>query len=251
MKFSFTGYGIATPKGSPWRDKISLAILELQEKGEIQMLYDKWWKNTGDTCVRKDKKKESKASALGVDSIGGVFVVLIFGLVFAICVSIGEFCYSARNRRKLLEDGGTMVVAKRRNVYVELLDELCFAFKCLGPRQRPAMKRDCSKCFRQTQMKKENINVPTTILTTALIEDNNKRYLRLRRGSSTEHQTGYCSSYCHSYSLSVSPSPSHSHHLRHVESFRVREHFYYYLFYFIFICLVTIYIYKVDWGVCL
>lgn len=29
------GYGIATPKGSPWRDKISLAILELQEKGEL------------------------------------------------------------------------------------------------------------------------------------------------------------------------------------------------------------------------
>jgi len=40
----FSGYGIATPKGSPWRDKISLAILELQEKGDIQMLYDKWWK---------------------------------------------------------------------------------------------------------------------------------------------------------------------------------------------------------------
>ncbi|KAH9630559.1 hypothetical protein HF086_016063 [Spodoptera exigua] len=41
------GYGIATWKGSPWRDKISLAILELQEKGVIQILYDKWWKNTG------------------------------------------------------------------------------------------------------------------------------------------------------------------------------------------------------------
>lgn len=41
------GYGIATPKGSIWRDKISLAILELQEKGTIQILYDKWWKNTG------------------------------------------------------------------------------------------------------------------------------------------------------------------------------------------------------------
>lgn len=224
MKFSFTGYGIATPKGSPWRDKISLAILELQEKGEIQMLYDKWWKNSDDTCVRKDKKKESKASALGVDSIGGVFVVLIFGLVFAICVSIGEFCYSARKRKRSLEDGG-MVVAKRSNVYVEMIDEFCFALKCLGPRQRPAMKRDCSKCFRQTQLKKENMPVPTTILTTALLEDNNKRYLRLRRGSSVEHQTGYCNSYCHSYSLSVSPSPSHSHHLRHVESFRVRERF--------------------------
>lgn len=64
------GYGIATPMGSPWRDKISLAILELQEKGEIQMLYDKWWKNAGETCIRKDKSKESKANALGVDNIG-------------------------------------------------------------------------------------------------------------------------------------------------------------------------------------
>ena len=40
---------IATPKGSLWRDRISLAILDLQERGEIQMLYDKWWKNTGKT----------------------------------------------------------------------------------------------------------------------------------------------------------------------------------------------------------
>ncbi|CAG9821798.1 unnamed protein product [Phaedon cochleariae] len=64
------GYGIATPKGSPWRDRISLAILELQEKGVIQILYDKWWKNTGDVCNRDDKSKESKANALGVENIG-------------------------------------------------------------------------------------------------------------------------------------------------------------------------------------
>lgn len=38
---------LATSKGSIWRDRISLAILELQEKGTIQILYDKWWKNTG------------------------------------------------------------------------------------------------------------------------------------------------------------------------------------------------------------
>lgn len=56
--------------GSPWRDKISLAILELQEKGEIQMLYDKWWKSPGDTCMRTEKGKESKANSLGVDNIG-------------------------------------------------------------------------------------------------------------------------------------------------------------------------------------
>jgi hypothetical protein len=27
--------------------------LELQEKGTIQMLYNKWWKNTGDVCTRQ------------------------------------------------------------------------------------------------------------------------------------------------------------------------------------------------------
>jgi len=64
--------------GSPWRDKISLAILELQEKGEIQMLYDKWWKNPGDTCTRNDKGKESKANALGVDNIGENIISFIY-----------------------------------------------------------------------------------------------------------------------------------------------------------------------------
>lgn len=65
--------------GSPWRDKISLAILELQEKGEIQMLYNKWWKNPGDTCTRTEKGKESKANALGVSNIGKLILfVYIF-----------------------------------------------------------------------------------------------------------------------------------------------------------------------------
>lgn len=34
------------------------------------MLYNKWWKNPGDTCTRTEKGKESKANALGVSNIG-------------------------------------------------------------------------------------------------------------------------------------------------------------------------------------
>uniref|UniRef100_A0A1A9V1S3 Ionotropic glutamate receptor C-terminal domain-containing protein n=1 Tax=Glossina austeni TaxID=7395 RepID=A0A1A9V1S3_GLOAU len=70
------GYGIATPKGSPWRDKISLAILELQEKGDIQMLYDKWWKSVGETCFPRSNTKQSKANALGFDNIGKYLITL-------------------------------------------------------------------------------------------------------------------------------------------------------------------------------
>ncbi|XP_069680347.1 glutamate receptor ionotropic, kainate 2 isoform X2 [Periplaneta americana] len=130
------GYGIATPKGSPWRDKISLAILELQEKGVIQILYDKWWKNTGDVCNRDDKSKESKANALGVENIGGVFVVLLCGLALAIIVAILEFCWNSKKNAQ----------TDRQSLCSEMAEELRFAVRCHGSRQRPALKRSCTRC---------------------------------------------------------------------------------------------------------
>ncbi|XP_050478224.1 glutamate receptor ionotropic, kainate 2 isoform X6 [Bombus huntii] len=109
------GYGIATPKGSPWRDKISLAILELQEKGVIQILYDKWWKNTGDVCNRDEKSKESKANALGVENIGGVFVVLVCGLALAILVAVLEFCWnSKKNAQSDRQEGGALSMTEMK-----------------------------------------------------------------------------------------------------------------------------------------
>ncbi|XP_046736453.1 glutamate receptor ionotropic, kainate 1 isoform X5 [Diprion similis] len=127
------GYGIATPKGSPWRDKISLAILELQEKGVIQILYDKWWKNTGDVCNRDEKSKESKANALGVENIGGVFVVLLCGLALAILVAILEFCWNSKKHAQ-----------SDRSLCAEMASELRFAVRC-GSRQKPATKQRISR----------------------------------------------------------------------------------------------------------
>ncbi|KAH8252388.1 hypothetical protein KR038_004352 [Drosophila bunnanda] len=143
------GYGIATPKGSPWRDKISLAILELQEKGIIQILYDKWWKNTGDVCNRDDKSKESKANALGVENIGGVFVVLLCGLALAVVVAIFEFCW---NSRKNLN-------TENQSLCSEMAQELRFAIHCHGSKSkhRPR-KRNCLKCSAGTTYVPSNMS---------------------------------------------------------------------------------------------
>jgi len=130
------GYGIATPKGSKWRDPLSLAILELQEKGTIQMLYNKWWKNTGDVCTRQDKSKDSKAHPLSVQNIGGVFVVLLCGLALAIMVAILEFCWNSR--KNAMND--------RQSLCSEMAEELRFAMRCHGSRQKPALRRSCSRC---------------------------------------------------------------------------------------------------------
>ncbi|XP_037716226.1 glutamate receptor ionotropic, kainate 2 isoform X5 [Drosophila subpulchrella] len=145
------GYGIATPKGSPWRDKISLAILELQEKGIIQILYDKWWKNTGDVCNRDDKSKESKANALGVENIGGVFVVLLCGLALAVVVAIFEFCW---NSRKNLN-------TENQSLCSEMAQELRFAMHCHGSKSkhRPR-KRNCLKCSSGPTYVPSNMSMP-------------------------------------------------------------------------------------------
>ena len=88
------GYGIATQLGSPYTDDISLKILEMQEKGDIQKFYNRWWKGGG-TCVR-DEKKDSKANPLNVENVGGIFVVLVAGVILAIVVALFEFIYYAR-----------------------------------------------------------------------------------------------------------------------------------------------------------
>ena len=66
------------------------------------MLYDRWWKRTGTTCSRDDKSKEGKANALGVENIGGVFVVLLGGLAVAIVCAVIEFCINSKKNAQNL-----------------------------------------------------------------------------------------------------------------------------------------------------
>ncbi|XP_037546333.1 glutamate receptor 2, partial [Nematolebias whitei] len=42
------GYGIATPKGSPLRNAVNLAVLKLNEQGLLDKLKNKWWYDKGE-----------------------------------------------------------------------------------------------------------------------------------------------------------------------------------------------------------
>nr|XP_058920707.1 glutamate receptor ionotropic, kainate 1 isoform X9 [Kogia breviceps] len=90
------GYGVGTPIGSPYRDKITIAILQLQEEGKLHMMKEKWWRGNG--CPEEDSKE---ASALGVENIGGIFIVLAAGLVLSVFVAIGEFIYKSRKNNDI------------------------------------------------------------------------------------------------------------------------------------------------------
>ncbi|KAK3531372.1 hypothetical protein QTP70_018172 [Hemibagrus guttatus] len=94
------GYGVGTPIGSPYRDKVTIAILQLQEEGKLHMMKEKWWRGNG--CPEEDSKE---ASALGVENIGGIFIVLAAGLVLSVFVAIAEFVYKSHRNLDVEEAG--------------------------------------------------------------------------------------------------------------------------------------------------
>ncbi|MBN3272750.1 GRIK2 protein, partial [Polyodon spathula] len=81
---------------SPYRDKITIAILQLQEEGKLHMMKEKWWRGNG--CPEEESKE---ASALGVQNIGGIFIVLAAGLVLSVFVAVGEFLYKSKQNAQL------------------------------------------------------------------------------------------------------------------------------------------------------
>eukprot|EP00064_Thunnus_orientalis_P004047 superscaffoldBa00000355_g4058 len=57
---------------------------------------EKWWRGNG--CPEEESKE---ASALGVQNIGGIFIVLAAGLVLSVFVAVGEFLYKSKQNAQL------------------------------------------------------------------------------------------------------------------------------------------------------
>nr|XP_057902812.1 glutamate receptor ionotropic, kainate 5-like isoform X2 [Doryrhamphus excisus] len=85
------GYGIGLPLGSPYRQQITLGVLQLQESNRLEVLKRRWW--GGGRCP---KEEDRRATGLGMENIGGIFVVLLYGLITAVVVAIMEFVWLTR-----------------------------------------------------------------------------------------------------------------------------------------------------------
>uniref|UniRef100_A0A673B793 Glutamate receptor n=1 Tax=Sphaeramia orbicularis TaxID=375764 RepID=A0A673B793_9TELE len=98
------GYGIATPKGSPLRNAVNLAVLKLNEQGLLDKLKNKWWYDKGECeCGFKDSTNKEKTSALSLSNVAGVFYILVGGLGLAMMVALVEFCYKSRAEAKKMK----------------------------------------------------------------------------------------------------------------------------------------------------
>uniref|UniRef100_A0A8C1QV32 Glutamate receptor n=1 Tax=Cyprinus carpio TaxID=7962 RepID=A0A8C1QV32_CYPCA len=109
------GYGIGTPKGSPYRDKITIAILGILEDGRLHMLKEKWW--SGSSCL-EDERYET--GPMGIQNLGGIFIVLASGLVLSVFVAIGEFIYKLRKNTE----------REQRSFCNAVMEEIKLSFTC-------------------------------------------------------------------------------------------------------------------------
>ncbi|XP_059497300.1 glutamate receptor ionotropic, kainate 5 isoform X4 [Stegostoma tigrinum] len=122
------GYGIGMPLGSPFRDEITLAILQLQENNRLEILKRKWWE--GGKCP---KEEDHRAKGLGMENIGGIFVVLICGLIIAVFVAVMEFVWTTRRSAESEE------VSMCRQMFTELRHAVsCKKTSRWRRRRRPA-----------------------------------------------------------------------------------------------------------------
>ncbi|VDL80725.1 unnamed protein product [Nippostrongylus brasiliensis] len=107
------GYGVATPFGSDWKDHINLAILALQERGELKKLENKWWYDRGQcdqgiTVVRITFTvpwmlnfdmwliQDGSSASLNLSKVAGIFYILMGGMIASMIAALGEFLYRSR-----------------------------------------------------------------------------------------------------------------------------------------------------------
>lgn len=76
--------------------------MRLQESGIIQNLSTTWWEfkdvdeNGNEIDCGKIDDDNSDSTELDMDNVGGVFLVLVVGILISICIGVLEFIWSVR-----------------------------------------------------------------------------------------------------------------------------------------------------------
>ena len=124
------GYGIATRRGTPYKEYLDNAILKLMEGGVLHKLKIKWWKQKRGGGACQATGGGGGVSPLGLSNLAGVFLVTLAGCGIAVIFAIIEFLY------------GTRCSAQEAGVswLEEMNQEIKFIFKCHGNTKKVRVK---------------------------------------------------------------------------------------------------------------
>ncbi|XP_063373613.1 glutamate receptor 1 [Cydia amplana] len=95
-RYKHVNFAIATTKGSPLREVINLAIVEMKATGVISKLWRKWVLETRKSDCDEGKDEETSITEMTLSQVAGIFYVLVGGLALALGVALLEFCQHGR-----------------------------------------------------------------------------------------------------------------------------------------------------------
>ncbi|KAH8321257.1 hypothetical protein KR059_008934, partial [Drosophila kikkawai] len=102
-------YGIAVPLNANFRSNLSVGILKLSETGVLYNLRNKWFNSNESTCDLDASTVDD--GQFDMDSVGGLFVVLIVGVIIAFVIGVAEFLWHV-HRIAVKEKIPTMLALK-------------------------------------------------------------------------------------------------------------------------------------------
>ncbi|XP_013149622.1 PREDICTED: glutamate receptor 1-like [Papilio polytes] len=95
-RYRHVNFAIAMPKGSPLREGINLAIVNMKREGVITKLWQKWITMNDKPECENVKNEESAVTEMTLSQVAGIFYVLVGGLALALTVALLEFCQHGR-----------------------------------------------------------------------------------------------------------------------------------------------------------
>ncbi|XP_068623671.1 glutamate receptor 1-like [Battus philenor] len=95
-RYRHVNFAIAMPKGSPLREGINLAIINMKKDGTIPRLWHKWVSISSKSDCETEKEEETTITEMTLSQVAGIFYVLVAGLALALTVALLEFCQHGR-----------------------------------------------------------------------------------------------------------------------------------------------------------
>ncbi|XP_010223784.1 PREDICTED: probable glutamate receptor [Tinamus guttatus] len=123
------GFGIATPRGSPWTKSLSISILTLRESGQLEQLRTKWWESR---CRHQTRERWAP---LPPHALAGLFLTLGIGLSVGVLLALLEL--SRQSRRSAGHGHG------QKSCCSIFLEEICTRLQIkenTRPSQEPSAK---------------------------------------------------------------------------------------------------------------
>ncbi|KAL8617123.1 hypothetical protein ACOMHN_014293 [Nucella lapillus] len=94
--FDNKGYAFATQRHAPFAEKLSWALLKLNDEGILYRLERKWWRPQ--FCP--NQRQSAKTKSLDLETVAGMYLVLLAGIGMSVALCLLQFCCAKSRHRK-------------------------------------------------------------------------------------------------------------------------------------------------------